>query len=693
MTNNAVLVIFLFELLVVIASIALLITCYRSLQKDTTKLVPKLSYVAASMFVVSVFSHLAYNQVFTPNTASKIPLDYTIAWIGFSCGVLILMLTQIKIIARESQLEQNVKSAENEEETEQSASLLTDIEQEDFARIFQNGPASFLIVDAKSTIVNANVSACKTLQTKKEALEGQPLSHLISEEDRWILKNLSLEKLANKKPGAEFEIRLNQEDQEPRWIKLVPQVLENNKKELLLFLADITESKSLAELLAFHSQYDELTMLNNRSGFEKYLSEALSSQGDKSTPIALIYIDIDQLKVVNDTCGHAAGDSLIQQLVTIIGDAARPYDFFSRLGGDEFALVKLDCSGDEAKDIAEKIRSAAEDFIFVWKNSNYRQSVSIGVANSSPTLKDVIGLIGAADSACYTAKKSGRNRVVIYADESTETSYDSHQEVMWVSRLQKAIQGGAFILYFQPIEKLRSGEHSHVHYELLIRYVDDNGEHIGPNHFLPAVERFGLSEQIDLWVLTTALDYLHKHPTHTEMLNCCSINLTSQSIANPRIRSAIIQVVQSYPFPRNKICFEITESSAIHNLTEAQEFVKELKMLGCHLALDDFGTGFSSFDYLKHLEVDYLKIDGSFVKDIITDRFDRAMVSAINNIGKEMGIEIIAEYAENTKILSTLQSMDIDYAQGYAIAKPRPIDELEAYYADKATFSQKLEAN
>lgn len=689
MNFNAVLVIFLFELFVFVASIGLLIIYFRDLQTNTTKMASKLSCAAACIFILSFLALLVSNRSFDPHT---VHIDYVIARIGFCIGALILIITQFKVVSANSQ-RTKPEAVSNHDEKEATQSSPPSDTLDVYHQIFQGGPASFLIVDSEQKIVKANNCAAELLQVSATKLIDRSLSSLTLLEDQWILKNLNLEKLASKKQGGELEIRLNLVDGEPRWIKIIPQLLGTNNKNILLLIQDISESKSLAELLAFHSQYDELTMLHNRSGLEKYLIDSLKSRRNKASPIALIYIDIDQLKVVNDTCGHSAGDSLIQQLVTIIGDVARSCDFFARLGGDEFALVKCDCTEGEAQKMAESVRCAAEDFIFIWKNNHYRQSVSIGVAITSPKLSDVVGLIGAADSACYTAKKNGRNRVIMYADDSNQTSYDSHKEVMWVSRLQKAIQKGAFILYFQPIEKLNSGNDAHIHYELLIRYIDDNGEHISPAHFLPAVERFGLSEQIDLWVLTTALDYLHKHPDHTEKLDCCSINLTSQSIANPRIRSAIIQVVQSYGFPRNKICFEITESSAIHNLSEAQEFVKELKMLGCHLALDDFGTGFSSFDYLKHLEVDYIKIDGSFVRDIITDRFDRAMVSAINNIGKEMGIEIIAEYAENAKILSTLKSMNIDYAQGYAIAKPRPIDELESYYAKKLTFPQKAEAN
>lgn len=552
---------------------------------------------------------------------------------------------------------------------------------EKFRTVFYHSPAWFLVIDAQQHIVEANIRLANFLACDRAELIGQPLKNLIKKEDLQLIKGLTPERIRSKGPEFTIDIRLNHAVHEALWVKVIPQIITfaSEKEDVLLLLQDIRESKQLSEKIAFHSQFDELTLLHNREGLETYLAQTLDVTSDKYGQIALLYIDVDQLKVVNDTCGHHAGDQLLQQLVAVIGEASESRDFFARMGGDEFALVKTNCSEEQAKQLGESVRSAAEDFTFTWQGQQYRQSVSVGIALSCDEINSIIDLIGAADSACYTAKEHGKNRVAMY-NGSIETNFRSHRDMQWVSRLQKAIQSGAFELYFQPIEKLTPGPKPHVHYELLIRYVDDQGQHILPQHFLPAVERFGLSEQIDLWVLTTALDYLDKHPEHTKILDCCSINLTSQSIANPRIRSAILQVVQSYSFPLEKICFEITESSAIQNLAEAKEFVRELKTLGCHLALDDFGTGFSSFGYLKYLEVDYIKIDGSFVRDITSDRFDRAMVSAINNIGKEMGIAIIAEYAENASILKVLHHLEIDYAQGNAIAYPLPMYTLESYY-------------
>lgn len=542
---------------------------------------------------------------------------------------------------------------------------------------FAQAPMPLIILNKKQRIIKVNNALSRLLQQNTRLIERKPLKKFVYESDIAKLENLALSKINDCDVNTSIELRIIIENSEIMWVRICPRLLQaqDNNKYMLLWLHDISESKKLIQLTNFHSHFDPLTKYHNREALENYLEDKYKNPKHS---IVLIYIDVDQLKVVNDTCGRTAGDMLIQDMANIVKKIGRDCDFFARMGGDEFAIVKAEGTIDEAKSIAERMRSAAEDFTFTWNNQKYRQSISIGVALSSKALNCVIDIVGAADSACFEAKNKGKNRVVIYS-EMLESLQNSRRDMMWVSRLQKAVQYGSFVLYFQPIRKL-NGDPEHIHYEFLIRYKDESGEHILPQHFIPAVERFGLSEQVDLWVLTTALDYLDKHPEHTQKLSCCSINLTSQSIANPRIRSAILQVVASYNFPLEKICFEITESSAIHNINEAQEFIQELKTLGCHLALDDFGTGFSSFAYLKHLEVDYLKIDGSFVRDIIDDKFDRAMVNSINYIGKEMQISIIAEYAHSDRILSLLTKMEIDYAQGNAIAKPMPLKMLQTYY-------------
>ncbi|MFL0808823.1 MAG: EAL domain-containing protein [Agarilytica sp.] len=650
----------------------------KKLTKNSAKPHLRLGLVGVILCLLVNFIALIASVVAGGNQQSIVDLAI-FELIGLSCSMLFI-LAAIALSLRHLNTQKPKKKPE-EAPAAVNTSIFTAIGGGPFDSLFKDSPANYLVIDGQQNIIASNPAFAHFVESTTEALMQRNLQSIVEDADLDLLRLLYPEKIKTKKRGFEIQARLNLIDSEPLWVKISPRTidLDDKRKGLLLLIEDIREAKNLAELITFHSQYDELTMLHNRAGLEKFLSKALSLSEESGGRVALIYLDIDQLKVVNDTCGHTAGDRLLQQIVAAIGQTCENRNFFARVGGDEFAVVKVNCSEEQAKNMAEQIRSAVEDITFAWEEKSFRQSVSLGVALSSDTLANVVDVIGAADSACYTAKKNGKNRVVMFAEAVESTTHS--KELMWVSRLQKAIQSGAFELYFQPITRLDDDSEDHIHYEFLVRHVDENGNHVLPGEFIPAVERFGFSEQLDLWVLTTALDFLDKHEAHTEKLNCCSINLTSQSIANPRIRSAILQVVQSYMFPREKICFEITESSAIQNLNEAKEFLSELKHLGCKLAVDDFGTGFSSFNYLKELRVDFIKIDGSFVKDIETDQFDRAMVSSMNLLGKEMGVDIIAEYAETASVINLLKKMEVGYAQGNAIAKPMPLYSLENYYS------------
>jgi diguanylate cyclase (GGDEF)-like protein len=451
-------------------------------------------------------------------------------------------------------------------------------------------------------------------------------------------------------------------------------------RRLYLFCLDMTEARALSESLAFQASHDDLTELYNRRAFESYLSEKIEQLRGLGLPLAVIYMDVDQLKVVNDTCGHFAGDQLLQQLVFILKDAADQEDiFFARIGGDEFVIVQPGCDRNKAHELAETLRSAAEDFVFVWEGKQFRQSISIGVAVGNTRALSVKEFLSSADAACYSAKENGRNQVIVHDAESSIHS-DNRQSMHWVSRLQKAVSKGDFALYFQPIVPISTQNLHYMHYEVLIQYIDDNGQPVPPSKFLPAAERYGISSMIDLWVITEVLDFLQKNPQHTRALHCCSINLTSHSLASHRTRSAITQLIKSSSFPANKICFEITESSAIQNLADAVEFIRTLKELGCKFALDDFGTGFSSFAYLKNLDVDYLKIDGSFVRDIVSDKIDKAMIRAISDVAQHMNIKTVAEYVENDSIMRELRGAQVDMGQGFGIAKPMPMDALDDFY-------------
>lgn len=551
-----------------------------------------------------------------------------------------------------------------------------------FRTLFDESPAIFATISPLHTITDINLYGAKILGYDTIALVGRSLSKIVSLED--ADKQQEFIDLCFDAPQHKHqtELRFIKNDTGKLWVKVSGSVIHEKDVEdyLLLVCQDITESKKLAESLSYQAKHDDLTGLYNRRALETFLEDKIGSLSLISKPLALIYMDVDQLKVVNDTCGHIAGDEFIRQLVQVINQYSDRFSFFARIGGDEFALVLCDTSHEEAQDLAEVVRNATEDLTFRWEEQSFRQSISIGVAFTSRYIRSLRDILAAADAACFAAKQAGRNRVVIH--EHTSEKFDPNRsEMLWVSRLQTALMRDRFELYFQPIVPLADRHGGYIHYEVLLRYVDDDGTHISPETFLPAAERFGLSNQIDLWVLTTTLDFLHRHPDHTQQLECCSINLSSHSLSNHQTRSAIRQLVLASDFPATKLCFEITETSAIHNLAEAIEFINELKILGCKFALDDFGTGFSSFSYLKNLDVDYIKIDGSFIRDILTDRLGRAMVKAMNSIGKELGIATVAEYVENLQISDELQQMEVAYGQGFGLAKPMPISKAREYYA------------
>lgn len=550
-----------------------------------------------------------------------------------------------------------------------------------FRTLFDESPTIFLTVTRDQVISDINLYGARAFGLSSIEIVGKDFSYLLplDEEIRQsqFIDQCFVDKIRNANTQMRFQLR----NGEVIWVKTTASVIQETGSEeyLLMVCQDISESKKLAETLKFQASHDDLTKLYNRRALEQYLNDIFERQSLFSKPAAFFYIDVDQLKVVNDTCGHIAGDELLKQLVTVISEAGKSHDMFARIGGDEFAMIKEDTSKEEALGLAETIRSAAEDLTFIWGSQSFRQSVSIGIALTSPRICTLTDIFGAADAACYLAKEAGRNRVVLHK-ESREAVEDSRHDMHWVSRLQRALAEDRFELFFQPIVNLRNPHDGYIHYEMLLRGIDIEGRHIQPDIFLPAAERFGISNQIDLWVVNTTLNFLKSNPQHTRELKCCSINLSSNSLANEQTRSAIKQLVIRAGIPINKICFEITETTAIRNLTEATEFIEDLKSLGCRFALDDFGTGFSSLGYLKALAVDYLKIDGSFVKDIVEDRIDRAMVTAISSIGRAMDITTIAEYVENEQTLKTLISIDVDLGQGIGLARPMPLSSIHKFY-------------
>jgi diguanylate cyclase (GGDEF)-like protein/PAS domain S-box-containing protein len=449
---------------------------------------------------------------------------------------------------------------------------------------------------------------------------------------------------------------------------------------VVLVFKDVTEARRISREMSFHAAHDGLTGLINRREFERHLTSILEWTRSEGAQNALLYFDLDQFKLVNDTCGHVAGDELLRQLGKLLQAHVRQQDTLARLGGDEFGLIMEHCSLGEAARVAGELIKTIAEFRFAWEGRIFNIGVSIGLVAINEASENVTVLLSAADTACYMAKEQGRNRVHVH-HEDDEALERRHGEMRWAVDLPRALEEDRFQLYFQQIVPVEGHKDEAEHYELLVRMEDEAGNMVLPGAFLPVTERYNLSGRLDRWVISTAFRWFADHPAHLERLFLCAINLSGLSLGDEKFLAFVKAQFKKWRVPPEKLCFEITETVAITNLTDATVFIQSLKELGCRFALDDFGSGLSSFAYLKNLPVDFLKIDGIFVKDILDDPMDLAMVRSINEIGQVMGKQTIAEFVENDAILEKLREIGVDYAQGYGISRPEPLEKLLAPFA------------
>jgi diguanylate cyclase (GGDEF)-like protein/PAS domain S-box-containing protein len=442
----------------------------------------------------------------------------------------------------------------------------------------------------------------------------------------------------------------------------------------VLVLHDITEARSLARRLVHQASHDPVTGLMNRREFEHRLAQAIETARLEGLQHVCLYMDLDQFKVVNDTCGHAAGDELLRQLGTLLQSRLRGSDALARLGGDEFGVLLTGCPLDQGQRIAEELRSTVRDFRFVWADKTFESGVSIGAVGVSTTSGSVSVVLSAADVACYAAKDLGRNRIHVYQESDLELAR-RRGEMQYVHRITKALAEDRLVLYSQDIVPVTPLPGAPRTMEMLVRMRDDAGTLVPPNAFLPAAERYNLMPSIDRWVARTSFAWLAACPDPTGFR--LSINLSGTTLSDDQFLDFVGELFATHAVPPAAICFEITETAAIANLATASRFIRELRQLGCLFALDDFGSGLSSFGYLKNLPVDFLKIDGSFVRDLLSNPIDRAMVRAINEVGHAMGIRTIAEFVERQETLHVLAALGVDYAQGWAVGRPRPLVERD----------------
>ncbi|TDV70379.1 EAL domain-containing protein [Pseudomonas sp. LP_7_YM] len=537
-----------------------------------------------------------------------------------------------------------------------------------------------ITTDVDGSITYMNPAAEHMTHWKNGQAVGLPLAalfNLIDENDQKDNSTLIEHILSGKLGGGSENAKLIQRlDGSTVSVALVGSPIRTEGKVCgaVLVLHDMTQERQYIASLSWQATHDALTGLANRREFEYRLELALSELGHQPGQHSLMFLDLDQFKLVNDTSGHAAGDELLRHICTLLQQGIREGDTLARLGGDEFGILLEHCSPEVAEEVAEGLRQTVESLHFIWKGRPFVTTVSIGVVHVSNAPTTLEASLRSADMACYMAKEKGRNRVQVYNDDDSELS-TRFGEMAWIQRLHVALEEDRFCLYSQEIAPLaRETANGRGHVEILLRLRDESGRLILPDSFIPAAERYGMMSTLDRWVVQSVFRVIAEclSDNHGKgPMAVCAINLSGTSIGDDAFLEFLRQQFQIYAIPPELICFEITETSAIANLGSAIRFINELKGLGCRFSLDDFCAGMSSFAYLKHLPVDFLKIDGSFVRDMLDDPVNRAMVEVINQIGHVMGKQTIAEFVESPQIEQVLLEIGVDYGQGYVIERPR----------------------
>jgi diguanylate cyclase (GGDEF)-like protein/PAS domain S-box-containing protein len=539
-----------------------------------------------------------------------------------------------------------------------------------FHTLFKNLPDAVAVLNMRGRIISVNPEFEKLFGYTLKELRGTPLAaHVVPERLSHEASELLRRVLSSDKLRAETTRRSRDGKLLPVEIHAFPIMVKGRQVGAYLVYVNVSKTRNMSRRAVWQATHDDLTGLINRVEFERRLTALLPRiAGD--TEHGLLYIDLDEFKLVNDICGHCAGDALLRELTTLIAADIGDSGILARLGGDEFGVLLNQCTEHNAERLARKLMRTIAAFRFVWDDRTFKIGASIGVVGIDANCRDLPELFAAADAACYSAKGKGGNRVRVYRREDADIAHRRDQ-MDWASRLSEALESDGFLLYHQVISPLKSSDGARW-YEILLRFRAEGGEIVTPYHFISAAERYHLMPALDRWVVRKVFAGIRRelHARGAGLREVIAINISGETLGEAHFRQFVRKQFRRFKVPPRMICFEITETAAIENLDQAIAFIDDMRTLGCTISLDDFGSGLSSFPYLKTLHVDYLKIDGAFVRNMAEDAIDCAMVETINRVGKIMGVKTIAEYVEVRGVLKKLGELGVDFAQGYDIHVP-----------------------
>jgi diguanylate cyclase (GGDEF)-like protein/PAS domain S-box-containing protein len=605
------------------------------------------------------------------NTIALIILVYLVAIMALARSLNSKMLESMKLRYKNDTLVEHLSEVNQAQTT-----LLNELRaKENFlTHTFEDAGVPMLLIEKNCQIIDVNKAGCELFGYDKNNLQGRYATEFMHPDDASEFSPQFGQLLDGKLTQYRITRRVLNQQGKTLWLNSTISAVRNDEGEVeyvVVQAQDITEQYLLSENLQHQSLHDALTGLPNRRALENRLY-AILSQPDKCSHV-FCYLDLDQFKVINDTCGHVAGDALLKRISRLLQENLRQDDMLARFSGDEFAILMTACSLQQAQTILNQLLEKIRAFSFEYDGYIFKVTASIGMVTIDGRTS-LVDLLKQADSACHVAKDAGRDRLHLFSDTDSHLVQRS-DEMRWVARIQQALTDNKLVLYSQPIRAASKQNTELPHCELLIRMLDDEGNTIPPGQFLPAAERYNLAAAIDMWTVEHVQSRLSSaREAGRDISGIYAINLSGQSLGDERFYDRIIRLIAASRLNENNaiLCFEITETAAITNMHAALHFINELRKIGCLFALDDFGSGLSSFAYLKQLPIDYLKIDGMFVRDSVDNTVNLEIVNSINGIGQVLGLKTIAEFVEDDATLISMQQIGVDFVQGYKVGKPAP---------------------